>query len=109
MRLKKSFSTARDAWSDIASKLNIKPSEVTAKHSDKAWIWIPKKSSKFTLLKPGETKSGKMVKPNSKKKKSSKKSSKTKIKKLTKDLNLCSNIKSALNDPQVGEIIIKKR
>jgi len=104
IRRKSVFKTSRAAWKDISDKLNIKPSQVKAKHSSKVWMWIPKKNSGFVLLKPGEKKSGK-----SKRKTTSKSIKRGKsVKTSRKKKDLCQNIKNALNDPLVSEIIIKK-
>ncbi len=105
MRIKRSYSTSRAAWNDISERFNVKPSQVIAKHSSKAWMWVPKKGSGLTLLKPGENKAGKIIKN---KKKSKSKSKKQSSRKLTKNIDLCENIKSALNDDSVKEIVIRK-
>ncbi len=106
MRRKSSYKTSKAAWMDISSKEKIKPSDVKAKHSTKAWIWIPKKSSKFTLMKPGENKKGKIIKNKSKKSKS-KKNTRT-VTTSRKDFEMCKNIDNALKDKHVKKIIINK-
>ena len=107
LRLKSKFKTSSSAWKDIASRLKIKPAQVTAKHSTKAWIWLPKNNSGFVLLRPGETKSGKIIKNKSKSKNKSKKKT-VRVTTSRKDFDMCKNIDNALKNPNVSEIIIKK-
>lgn len=106
MRRKSVHSTAKSAWKDISSKLNIKPSEVIAKHTSKAWMWKPKPKSKFIFLAPGEKKSGSTSK--SKKSRTKKSKNKVTVKTSRKDFDMCKKIDDALKNKNVKEIIIKK-
>lgn len=100
LRRKSVHSTSKKAWLDIIQKLKIKPSQVTANHTSKAWMWKPKKNCPFVFMNP----------PKNKSKTSSKKSSKKKVtvKTSRKDFDMCKKIDDALKNKNVKQIIIKK-
>jgi len=103
MRRKSVHKTSNAAWKDIASKSKVKPSQVIAKHTSKAWMWIPKKNSNLKFMKPGQKKGGSTSKSKTKKSKN-----KVTVKTSRKDFDMCKKIDDALKNKNVKQIIIKK-
>lgn len=111
MRRKSLFKTAKAAWKEISSNIDIKPSQVIASHTQKAWMWTPKKNSGFIFLKPGtlKGKTKKQIKKAIKKiTKENKSKGKITVKTSRKDFDMCKNIDNALKNPNVSKIIIQK-